>query len=73
VDAFQVRMVVMPALHSFLGRSAWWLPHWLDPAAPGLDTEGRRLFSTLGCSFERCGIRLHELAAGETGEDRADV
>jgi putative drug exporter of the RND superfamily len=43
VDAFLVRMVIMPALLSLLGRSAWWLPRWLDRVLPDLDTEGRSL------------------------------
>ncbi|WP_082590351.1 MMPL family transporter [Agromyces sp. Soil535] len=43
VDAFLVRMVIMPALLSLLGRSAWWLPRWLQRVLPDLDTEGRSL------------------------------
>jgi RND superfamily putative drug exporter len=43
VDAFLVRMVIMPALLSLLGGSAWWLPRWLDRLLPDLDTEGRSL------------------------------
>ena len=43
VDAFLVRMVIMPALLSLLGRAAWWLPKWLDRILPQLDTEGHGL------------------------------
>jgi RND superfamily putative drug exporter len=41
-DAFIVRMVVVPAALAVLGRSAWWLPRWLDRVLPHLDPEGRR-------------------------------
>jgi RND superfamily putative drug exporter len=43
VDAFLVRMTLVPALMSVLGRSAWWLPKWLDRLLPNLDVEGDRL------------------------------
>jgi RND superfamily putative drug exporter len=43
VDAFLVRMIIMPALLSLLGHSAWWLPKWLDRIVPRLDTEGHSL------------------------------
>lgn len=43
VDAFIVRMLLMPALMHLLGRSAWWLPRWLDRILPNVDVEGARL------------------------------
>jgi RND superfamily putative drug exporter len=43
VDAFLVRMTILPAVLALLGRSAWWLPGWLDRALPDLDVEGGRL------------------------------
>ncbi|TCC08379.1 MMPL family transporter [Kribbella soli] len=43
VDAFVVRMIIMPATLSLLGRAAWWLPAWLDRLVPHLDTEGHTL------------------------------
>ncbi|GAA0980453.1 MMPL family transporter [Acrocarpospora macrocephala] len=43
VDAFIVRMVIMPAMLSLLGHAAWWLPKWLDRIVPRLDTEGHAL------------------------------
>ncbi|MEV8627277.1 MMPL family transporter [Streptomyces sp. NBC_01268] len=42
-DAFVVRMAIVPALFALLGRSAWWLPRWLDRLLPNLDVEGERL------------------------------
>ena len=43
VDAFLVRMTLVPAVLALLGRSAWWLPRWLDRLLPDLDVEGARL------------------------------
>jgi RND superfamily putative drug exporter len=43
VDAFIVRMTLVPAVLALLGRSAWWLPRWLDRLLPDLDVEGARL------------------------------
>ncbi|MFB2554398.1 MMPL family transporter [Herbiconiux liangxiaofengii] len=45
-DAFIVRLVLMPALLSLLGNSAWWLPKWLDKIIPHVDTEGHSLDAT---------------------------
>ena len=43
LDAFVVRMLLMPALMHLLGRSAWWLPRWLDRIIPNVDVEGAKL------------------------------
>jgi len=43
VDAFVVRMTLVPAVLALVGRSAWWLPRWLDRALPDLDVEGANL------------------------------
>jgi RND superfamily putative drug exporter len=42
-DAFIVRMVLMPAVLSLLGRAAWWMPKWLDRILPDIDVEGSAL------------------------------
>ncbi|KQP56937.1 MMPL family transporter [Agreia sp. Leaf283] len=42
-DAFIVRLVLIPALLSLLGESAWWMPKWLDRIVPNIDTEGHAL------------------------------
>ncbi|MFE7777305.1 MMPL family transporter [Streptomyces sp. NPDC057445] len=42
-DAFVVRMAVVPALFALLGKSAWWLPKWLDRLLPNIDVEGDKL------------------------------
>ncbi|MFF5921729.1 MMPL family transporter [Streptomyces flavochromogenes] len=45
-DAFVVRMAIVPALFALLGRSAWWLPTWLDRILPRVDVEGEKLATT---------------------------
>jgi RND superfamily putative drug exporter len=40
VDAFLVRMTLIPALMTLLGDKAWWIPRWLDRLLPRLDVEG---------------------------------
>ncbi|MBA8823598.1 RND superfamily putative drug exporter [Saccharopolyspora lacisalsi] len=42
VDAFVVRMVLVPATLALLGERAWWLPRWLR-WLPVLDVEGTAL------------------------------
>ena len=43
VDAFVVRMLVVPALMHLAGERAWWLPAWLDRLIPNVDVEGAAL------------------------------
>ncbi|GAA6525475.1 hypothetical protein IDVR_12700 [Intrasporangium sp. DVR] len=40
VDAFLVRMTLVPAVMSVLGEAAWWLPRRLGALLPNLDVEG---------------------------------
>jgi putative drug exporter of the RND superfamily len=48
VDAFLVRMTLIPAAMSLLGERAWWIPRWLDRILPDVDVEGAKLERTLG-------------------------
>lgn len=43
VDAFIVRMTLVPAVLALLGDRAWWLPRWLDRVVPKVDVEGSNL------------------------------
>ncbi|TDD70977.1 MMPL family transporter [Jiangella aurantiaca] len=43
VDAFVVRMTIVPAVLALVGDRAWWLPRWLDRLLPNVDIEGTRL------------------------------
>ncbi|KUJ70143.1 hypothetical protein ACZ90_07310 [Streptomyces albus subsp. albus] len=46
-DAFIVRMTIVPAVLALLGKSAWWLPKWLNKALPNVDVEGEQLHKRL--------------------------
>jgi RND superfamily putative drug exporter len=56
VDAFLVRMTIVPAVLSLLGKAAWALPRWLDKALPNLDIEGEKL--------------IHQTAGPDREQDR---
>ncbi|MBO0812976.1 MAG: MMPL family transporter, partial [Microlunatus sp.] len=43
VDAFVVRMTLVPAVLALLGRHAWRLPGWIDRRLPSFDVEGEGL------------------------------
>jgi RND superfamily putative drug exporter len=47
VDAFLVRMTLVPAVLALLDRRAWWLPRALDRRLPNLDIEGEKLMHEL--------------------------
>ncbi|KJL45160.1 MMPL family transporter [Microbacterium trichothecenolyticum] len=40
VDAFLVRMTLVPAVMALLGDKAWWMPRWLERILPHFDIEG---------------------------------
>ncbi|GAA4739483.1 MMPL family transporter [Nocardioides endophyticus] len=40
LDAFVVRLVIVPATLSLLGDKAWWVPTWLDRLLPHIHLEG---------------------------------
>ena len=43
IDAFVVRMTIVPAVLALAGRAAWWLPRRVARLLPDLDVEGTRL------------------------------
>ena len=45
VDAFLVRMILVPAAMSMFGKATWWIPKWLDRILPDVDVEGAKLES----------------------------
>ncbi|WP_058233994.1 MMPL family transporter [Devriesea agamarum] len=47
VDAFLVRMTLVPAVLALLGDRAWRLPSWIDRRLPHLDVEGEGLVRVL--------------------------
>ncbi|MFJ4536876.1 MMPL family transporter [Streptomyces tibetensis] len=40
IDATVVRLLMVPAVMTLLGRHAWWMPRWLDRVVPHIDAEG---------------------------------
>ncbi len=40
IDAFVIRVVLMPAIMRVLGARAWWIPPWLDRILPHIDIDG---------------------------------
>lgn len=48
VDAFVVRMTLVPAVLQILGERAWWIPRRLDRALPSFDVEGEALHREIG-------------------------
>lgn len=43
VDAFLIRMTIIPAAMHLLAEKAWWIPRWLDRILPDVDVEGAKL------------------------------
>ena len=40
IDASIVRMILVPSVMTLLGKSAWWMPKFLEPVVPHLQLEG---------------------------------
>ncbi len=40
IDAFIIRLTIVPIVMSLLGRAAWWMPNWLDKILPNVSIEG---------------------------------
>ncbi|MCE5292060.1 MAG: MMPL family transporter [Nocardiaceae bacterium] len=47
IDAFIVRITLVPALMAIFDNNAWWLPRWLERLLPDLDIEGDKLLTML--------------------------
>lgn len=47
IDAFVVRMTLMPAVLTLLGDRAWWIPKKLDKVLPRFDVEGEGIHQEL--------------------------
>ncbi|WP_054816896.1 MMPL family transporter [Nocardia arizonensis] len=43
LDAFLVRMVLIPSLLAIMGKWSWWIPKWLDRVIPDIDVEGAKI------------------------------
>ncbi|WP_326554477.1 MMPL family transporter [Micromonospora sp. NBC_01813] len=47
VDAFLVRMLIVPAVMLIVGQRIWWMPRWMSKLVPPLDDEGEALTKRL--------------------------
>jgi len=52
-DAFVVRMTIVPAVMTLMGKSAWYLPKWLDKILPNIDVEGETIMNHLEQKSEK--------------------
>ncbi|WP_120003558.1 MMPL family transporter [Nesterenkonia muleiensis] len=56
LDAFVVRLLLVPALLHLCGPASWWLPKWLDRLLPDVDVEGAKLERKAAKDSEGAGI-----------------
>jgi len=66
IDASLVRMILVPAIMTLLGRSAWWMPRWLEPVVPHLQLEGSAATAAAGARSRQ------PAAAARPGGDRGE-
>ncbi|MEH7344755.1 MMPL family transporter [Bacillus sp. JJ1532] len=52
-DAFVVRMTIVPAVMTLMGKSAWYLPKWLDKVLPNIDVEGESIIQRMENKSEK--------------------
>ncbi|MFF3379487.1 MMPL family transporter [Streptomyces sp. NPDC002680] len=71
-DAFVVRMTIVPAVMTLLGRRAWALPGWLDRIMPDVDVEGEKLRHALEARQTSTAPAGHE-EAGQGADDAGDT
>jgi RND superfamily putative drug exporter len=69
IDAFLIRMTLVPATLALLGERAWWLPTWLDRRLPRLDTEGESLTQAVRLNEERSLVLTSEQAGARPGRE----
>lgn len=56
LDAFVVRLLLVPSVLHLLGPAAWWLPKWIDRILPNVDVEGTALEEEVTKRSEGAGI-----------------
>ncbi|MGI8458768.1 MAG: MMPL family transporter [Propionibacteriaceae bacterium] len=69
VDAFLVRMTLVPAVLVLLGDKAWYLPRWLDRLLPSFDVEGEALAHQLSLADWPSPDSAYLVAASELRVD----
>ncbi|MDN6325397.1 MAG: MMPL family transporter [Corynebacterium sp.] len=71
IDAFVVRMTIVPAVLFLLGDRAWKLPKWLDKILPSVDVEGEGLVG-LEAPEDTGTTGKHEKQPAAVGADTPD-
>ncbi|WP_022870975.1 MMPL family transporter [Yaniella halotolerans] len=56
LDAFVVRLLLVPSVLHLLGPAAWWLPKWIDRILPNVDVEGTALEEEITKRSQGAGI-----------------
>lgn len=71
IDAFVVRMTLVPAVMTLLGKAAWWFPGFLERTVPHVDMEGERLSAQLagGTSASASDTAAPAAGGGEGSRD----
>ncbi|MEV6754693.1 MMPL family transporter [Streptomyces sp. NPDC051214] len=72
VDAFVVRMALVPAVMILLGKAAWWFPRFLERTVPHVDMEGERLSARLAGDAQ-AGAKQDTDAAAAEGAGAGDL
>ena len=73
VDAFVVRMTIVPAVMYLLGSKAWWLPRWLDRILPDVDVEGAKLRKPAAGAAPTRGAAEPEEPAARCSADQSNA
>ncbi|MBD7956098.1 MMPL family transporter [Microbacterium sp. Sa4CUA7] len=76
VDAFLVRMTLVPAVMALLGEKAWWMPRWLDRVLPHFDIEGEaveRELATANWPDQPAAVAGDRLALTADGGRHGDI
>ncbi|MDP2288918.1 MAG: MMPL family transporter [Actinomycetota bacterium] len=58
LDAFVVRLVLVPALMSVIGPNTWWLPGWLDKILPRFSVEAEDAGDDEIADIEESAVRV---------------
>lgn len=73
VDAFLIRMTLVPAVLHLLAEKAWWLPRWLDRVLPSFDVEGETLARQLELADWPAPGDRHRVVADDVGVGQRPV
>ncbi|KGR76359.1 MMPL family transporter [Ureibacillus sinduriensis] len=68
-DAFVVRMAIVPAVMTLMGKAAWYLPNWLDKILPNIDVEGtsiqKEIDESMAINKKKNSLRMKEEQVSE--------